>query len=282
MNLTAKQFDLGNARECAAVSAAAYGEADAALAWFPDSGAETICDGGTDTHALILNRGGYLILAFRGTASIRNWITDAEFERVTIISGVDGSSSKVHKGFNAAWNAVLGKLFHALGDTANAHACKPMFITGHSLGGALAQMAALALQRNGFPVAQIYTFGQPRVGNGDFKRRYEAALGDKTFRVVYEEDIVARVPHLPAWHDPYRHAGTEVFLPAFGVGKLVIDPSIWFLLASDAWGIYRAFMVSKFAGALDPILDHHIDNYVRGLNNLPDRSAGTPDQQHPL
>jgi len=266
MNLSATTFDLDNARACAVWSAAAYQQS-------------TISDAATATYCVVHEDADCIIVAFRGTACIRNWVTDARFERITLVSGVDGSRSKVHKGFNAAWNAILTQLFHTLGDTANAHACKPLFITGHSLGGALAVLAALALQRNGFPIAQVYTYGQPRVGNGDFKRRYEAAgpagstLGDRTFRVVYEEDIIARVPHLPSLSDPYRHVGTEVFLPSFGVGELVINPSLWYLLASDAWGTYRAWLISKFAGALDPIMDHHVNNYVRALTNLPDKTS---------
>ena len=259
MNLSATTFDLDNARACAVWSAAAYQQS-------------TISDAATATYCVTHEEADCVIVAFRGTASIRNWITDAQFERITLVSGVDGSSSKVHKGFNVAWNAILPRLFHTLGDTANAHACKPLFITGHSLGGALAVLAALALQRNGFPIAQVYTFGQPRIGNGDFKKCYEAALGGRTFRLVYQEDVVARFPHLPAWHDPYRHVGTEVFLPSFGVGELEINPSFWCLLASDAWGTYRAWLVSKFAGALNPVVDHHILNYTRSLNNLPDKT----------
>jgi len=257
MNLAAKSFDPGNARSCASFSADAYRQS-------------TLCDTGTDTHVLIGESADYLILAFRGTASIRNWITDSEFERVNLVACEDGSISKVHKGFERALNSVWERIYARLGGSQvfNVQNCKPIFVTGHSLGGALAILAALTLHRNGFQVAQVYTFGQPRVGNGDFKRRYEKFLGNRTFRVVYEEDIVARVPHLPAWHDPYRHVGTEVFLPAISGEAPLIDPSIWSLLASDVWGIYRAFCISKFAGAIDPIQDHHINNYTSALDCL--------------
>jgi len=258
VNLSAKAFDLDNARACARASADAYRQ-------------ETICGSATDTHCLIGEAPDCLIIAFRGTNSIRNWVTDAEFERTILVSGVDGTCSKIHKGFEAALNSVIEQLINRLGGCSRFvyQNCKPLFITGHSLGGALAILAALELQRNGLPIAQVYTFGQPRVGNGDFKRRYEASLGDRTFRVVYEEDIVARIPHFPGWRDPYRHVGMEVFLPAFGIGEMVINPSLWYLLASDAWGIYRAWCISKFAGALDPIHDHHVGNYVSALAGIP-------------
>ena len=279
MNLTAKQFDLGNARACVAVARTAYDT-------------YTIHNEGTDTYCWIWEEKDCITIAFRGSVSIRNWITDAEFERTilvsavdgtcskvhltcdllipvkSVVSAVDGTCSKVHRGFERALNSIWEKLYAALGGCAvfNVQNCKPIFVTGHSLGGALAILAALSLDRNGFQVAQVYTFGQPRVGNGDFKKRYDAALGDKTFRVVYEEDIVARIPHLPDWGDLYRHVGTEIFQPATTGGR-VVNPSLWFLLKSDLWGIYRAFIIKHFAGAAEPMDDHHISNYVAALQS---------------
>ena len=278
MNISANQFDLGNAGACARASAFAYQTASISA---PD----------TDTHCLIEEKPDCIVIAFKGTASIRNWITDAEFERTALISGMYGSVSRVHKGFEAAFSSILQPLIEALGGCGifNAIHCKPLFITGHSLGGALAVLAALELQRNGFRILQVYTFGQPRVGNADFKSLYEtrAGLGAKTFRLVFQEDVVPRIPHLPAWHDPYRHVGTEVFIPAVAIphsaqvdtGDLWINPPLWRLLISDAWGIYRAFIVSKFAAALDPIVDHHINNYIAALDKVQTPApAPTPAQ----
>jgi len=266
MNPAAIQFDLDNARACARACADAYRGGDG-------PSPRIISVPGTDTHCLVGEDANSITIAFRGSVSIRNWITDAEFERVTLIAG-DGTCSKVHKGFNAAWNSILVPLFAALRPSR-----KPIFVTGHSLGGALAILAALALERNGFLVAQVYTFGQPRVGNGDFMRRYNAALGDITYRVVYQEDIVARIPHLPSFRDPYRHVGTEVFIssvsPTNSVDDLWFNPPVWRLLISDAWGVYRAWCISRFDAALDPAQDHHIGNYTGTL------AAIHPSSFHP-
>jgi len=254
MNVAAKEFDLVNARTCVHFAAVSYQGA-------------TISIPETDTHCVISEAADCIIIAFRGSVSIRNWITDAEFERTILVSAVDGTCSKVHRGFERALNSIWEKLYAALGGCTvfNVQNCKPIFVTGHSLGGALAILAALSLDRNGFQIAQVYTFGQPRVGNGDFKKRYDAVLGDKTFRIVYEEDIVARIPHLPDWGDLYRHVGTEIFQPATTGGR-VVNPSSWFLLKSDLWGIYRAFILRHCEGAAEPMWDHHINNYAAALN----------------
>jgi triacylglycerol lipase len=249
MNLSATSFDLGNAQACAAASARAYREA-------------TVSCPSTDTHALIVEQPDCVIIAFRGSSSIRNWITDAEFERNLWKHQL---AAEVHDGFLLAFDSIIDLLCVQLKTIGLAG--RPLFFTGHSLGGALAVLAALDF-KDLFKIHSVITFGQPRVGDSAFKQLYDAALGDRTYRLVYKEDIVPRVPHLPAWHDPYRHVGTEVFISSVQDGTLWFDPPSWRLLMSDIWGIYRAWCVSKFAGALDPFMDHRVENYVNALVNL--------------
>lgn len=252
MNLLATSFDLANCRACASASDDAYRMATVSV---PE----------TDTHCVVIDAGDCLVVAFRGTDSIRDWITDAQFMRRVLMQFPNGERVEVHSGFLSAYNSILGPLTSKL----RPFASRLIFVTGHSLGGALAKLSALELQRQGFNIAQVYTFGQPRVGNGAFTRLYDAALGRSTFRVVHEEDIVPRVPHLPAFHDPYRHAGVEVFLSSFG--GMLVNPPLLTLLASDAWGAYRAFLVSTFEAALDPIYDHYLGNYTADLDALEEK-----------
>ena len=252
MNLTATTFDIVNARECAAASTAAY------------SSRPTVSNQATDTQALVIEQAGCVIIAFRGTSNVRDFVTDAKFFRELLVEEANGERCEVHRGFLSAYESIIADLAVELRKMVVAD--HKVYVTGHSLGGALAILTALELKRQGFNIAQVYTFGQPRVGNGAFKRLYDFSLGASTFRVVYQEDIVARVPHLPSVTDPYRHVGLEIFLPSFG--GLIVAPSLLRLLASDAWGIYRAFIVSKFTGAMDPIHDHKMVNYTSGLDEI--------------
>jgi triacylglycerol lipase len=270
MNLTAKQFDLANCRACAAASDAAYrgsigvGDGFGEVQYWPVDVVET------DTHALVIELADCVIIAFRGTASIRNWITDAKFKRTQLVRRDYATIAEVHEGFLAAFDSILPALTERL--KAIVVGDRPVFITGHSLGGALATLSALEMQRQHFNIAQVYTFGQPRVGNRAFAKLLNLALPGNYFRVVYQEDIVARVPHLPAFHDLYWHAGTEVFISSTSVIRKVDDlwfnPPLWRLLVSDAWGIYRAWCVSKFAAAIDPIHDHKMDNYLKAIGGI--------------
>ncbi|EFP00003.1 hypothetical protein CRE_18522 [Caenorhabditis remanei] len=104
--------------------------------------------------------------------------------------------------------------------------------TGHSLGGALAALAAARTAKQGYRpgnMIKVYTFGQPRVGTRLFARNFDALLPN-TYRVVFRRDIV---PHMPACHKnqtfiseheggakpchadhlDYYHHGTEIWYP---------------------------------------------------------------------
>ena len=316
MNLASPYFDLPSARACAQASADAYHRStisntntdthvliqDLTLPQtLPDSGprqgAPEVAAGvapqitpaffaGTPPQRLPdsgppQGAQGALGVAFRGSASLRNWITDAEFHRTLLTPVAGRSRPKVHRGFRTALNSVLDPLIDALGGCPLPDAsriARPLYLTGHSLGGALAVLAALELSRLGFPVARVYTFGQPRVGNRDFKALYETPrpdgthLGDRTFRFVFQEDLVPRIPCLPALHDPYRHVGHAVFisslLPDPTIADFWVNPPLWRVLLSDAWGLCRAWRLSRWTAVLDPLIDHHLDRYLAALNRF--------------
>ena len=250
MNLFATKFDIENARACATASAVAYQDAP------------TVRSDKTDTQVVVVELPDAVIVAFRGTSNLRDWITDAQFWRRTLVEEANGDDCQVHDGFLDAYESIIADLSVHLREVVGT---RKVFVTGHSLGGALAILAALELKRQKFDIAQVYTFGQPRVGNAAFKRLYEWSLGAATFRVVHEEDIVARLPHLPQFTDPYRHVAVEVLISSV-TGLAVVDPSISALLWSDAVGLYRAYRAGGVPALLDNCLaDHHVANYVNAF-----------------
>jgi hypothetical protein len=80
------------------------------------------------------------------------------------------------------------------------HPGAKIYVTGHSLGGALAALYTGMLYYNGETeiapkVAAVYTFGQPRVGDAQFAKYMEEKLPNpRYFRVVYCNDLVPRIP----------------------------------------------------------------------------------------
>jgi len=79
---------------------------------------------------------------------------------------------------------------------------KKLYITGHSLGGAMATICASRMVARGIVVSGLYTFGSPRVGDAEFV----AHLGTTHFRFVNNNDIVTKAPPLMCG---FRHHGQE-------------------------------------------------------------------------
>ena len=62
---------------------------------------------------------------------------------------------------------------------------RALWITVHSLGAALATLAVAKLRlEKDEPVNGLYTFGQPRTGDRDFAKNFNADFGNQTFRYV--------------------------------------------------------------------------------------------------
>ena len=117
------------------------------------------------------------------------------------------SPDDLHSGFAKAVDMVWPKIQTALGK--RAAPAQPLFFTGHSLGGALAILAASrALLESHVQQVVIYTFGSPRTGGEIFFNDYTPRLGDTTFRLIHGTDIVPTVP-LTLLH-VYRHVGQAV------------------------------------------------------------------------
>ena len=129
----------------------------------------------------------------------------------------------------------------------------PLYLTGHSLGGALAMIAAQDLTEN-FDLpqpVQVYTFGSPRIGNVAYASNYDQKI-PATFRVVVDGDII---PGMPKMFGMYRHAGIEVLVDAENGGNLIVKPSAvekWLRMrnrtstANHSLTIYRDCMEACF------------------------------------
>ena len=139
------------------------------------------------------NEPPYLVLAFRGTEKkVSDWLTDARC--APTVAG----QSRVHTGFLEAFTrhtddtgrTVQQVVEEILGrpDAQADGRPLPLFITGHSLGGALALLATRLVAPN--VNGACYTFGAPRVGNYEYFR----GLKTPVYRVVNSSDVVPRVP----------------------------------------------------------------------------------------
>jgi len=113
----------------------------------------------------------------------------------------------VHKGFYSAYKSIDPLVWGVYRKLKNAcTSCNRLVITGHSLGGAMATIAAVEFKRQGV-AAELYTLGSPRVGNVGFYT-YFAALGMPSTRLVNQHDIV---PHLSLQSFGYHHVASELW-----------------------------------------------------------------------
>jgi triacylglycerol lipase len=200
---------------------------------------------GSSTQAFTAVGAERVYVAFRGTEG-RNpvdWLTDARFNPKRAELGC-----RVHSGFTEALDEVWEPLLESATDPG-----LPVRVTGHSLGAALATLAAARLSELGRTIDAVYTFGQPRTGLGDFADAYDERLLDVTFRVVNHVDLVARVPSL---FQGFRHVGRRVYFD--GKGGLHVDASAWRVAFDDV--PYRFTHFGRLAVGLDP---HRISEYKR-------------------
>jgi hypothetical protein len=138
----------------------------------------------SDTRGLVAKRGTATIIAFAGTdpAILPNWISDFYLGR---------PNADAHQGFVDAAAAVWAELEGAIQTSIDER--RPLFVTGHSLGAAIALATIDRAQvEKKLNAAEVFLFGSPRFGRADFVARY--AFGSTTYRLVYGRDIVPTVP----------------------------------------------------------------------------------------
>ncbi len=180
------------------------------------------------TGYLVQSRcGRVVILCYRGTepGSPGNWLGDFDVggESSTIAAPNGDQPVRVHAGFHlnlrATWLGVLENLELALEgksvaapSTRVAHPLEALYVTGHSLGGAMAVLFALSiaghesLRAISDRLRAVYTFGQPMAACTPLPR-WTDAIGRTLFRYVIERDVIPALPPV-AW-GPFTHLGHE-------------------------------------------------------------------------
>jgi predicted lipase len=145
-----------------------------------------------------------IVVAFRGTeaATPGDWEVDLRCTKTKL----GGTAGRWHKGFaEALWQVQL----HIESRIGFTNRTKPIYITGHSLGGALAVLHAALLRDEEHRVQEIVTFGAPRVGNRPAAEWLERKYPGK---IVQYEHAGDRVPHLPPTWMGYCHVGQRIYL----------------------------------------------------------------------
>ncbi len=237
----------------------------------------------------------FAVVAFRGTENdFADVLTD-----ITVFKGKAADSNfRAHAGFLMALKQVWGTSFRppwqgtievswkgpeGLGEALEEAEAKfpnlRVFFTGHSLGGALATLAAWWWEE---PEAQyetsvLYTFGSPRVAVRALAGYLNSRL--RAYRVVNSTDIVPRVPTPVFW---FRHVGEVVYFTRAG---RLYRPGVWWIMAAEfareILFVVTVLLPSEWVRRIAPRLftNHRIKEYFGKLKAVLD--AGESDARAP-
>ncbi|MEM7714864.1 MAG: lipase family protein [Cyanobacteria bacterium P01_A01_bin.68] len=196
----------------------------------------------TNTQCIIVGDEEKIIIAFRGTENLQDWRTNINLFKAAWKVGM------VHSGFYKSLTSVWPEAMNRLQSLRTNN--QPIWLTGHSLGGALATLACATFNSElpDYEIAGIYTFGQPRVGDRIFCRACDEVSKARFFRVVNNNDIVPRIPKIK-----YGHVGTLIYFDPNG--KMYHNSGL-------TWGNrFKGYHKSAFNLDSDDVGDHRMGDY---------------------
>lgn len=244
-------FDINNALFMANMSLLAYSDEAQLRNTFPaEANFHFLAahQNGYDTEAFVLADETAVIVAFRGTeeSTLADWLSNLDNRMFPQFMG------NLHQGFWEAQDQIWQPLLEII-QQVRKNNC-PIWLTGHSQGGALAVVTARRLAEAGIVAHAIYTFGQPKVGDMLFSSNYEVVLPHKTFRIYNEGDTV---PDNPTY---LYHVGQAIRLTP--EGQAVIEEGTNFLESHDD---VAALLDTLFDFASDGMQAHRMAEYIKRL-----------------
>jgi hypothetical protein len=214
-----------------------------------------------------------MLVSFRGTESIGDWITNTNF------FSIEKNYGAVHEGFYNGFAEVKDTIEKEF----DRRLPKLILLTGHSLGGALATVAAA--EWNGkYNISGVYTFGQPSVGNGTFSTFFSTNYSNKFFRFVNDDDIVTRLPlsyqHVGKLFHFDANSGLKSQTEAMSGKANNVEPK---MMSETDFEDFRAQLLARRAvldstvitesltepvleGFLPSISDHNLSEYIKKIN----------------
>ncbi len=211
-------------------------------------------------QAILVEHKNYLAIAFRGTDETADWLDNLDAFPTKILFG------EIHRGF---WKSFIDVWYELKLQMANIQYERheagekpaPLFFAGHSLGGAMATVAAAHYIHEDLPFTSVYTFGQPRALERHTARIFNTECASRYFRFHNNNDIVTRVP---ARLMGYSHVGSYLYISQ--EKKIYQEPSYWFRFIDyfdGAFDSVKQHIQNK--KPLSIIQDHNIQHYLEAI-----------------
>jgi len=219
-----------------------------------------------NTECFVASSADTVLVSFRGTLGVRDWIANMNLVAQATEFGM------VHGGFLQGYLDINTALENEVDSVISN---RQLVLTGHSLGGALATIAA-SEWRHTYNIRSIYTFGQPAVGDQEFRESMNQFKA-RFYRVVNDDDIVTKMP------PTYRHVGTKISLPSnrrlanMGIESplhivtdtdsenLMLEEPVFHQLQAQLDGSNQSIGTE---GILPSFSDHKMTNYISKLLKL--------------
>ena len=208
------------------------------------------------------------------TSHTNNQFTNHNVRLVKDGNDIIPAAPHFHQGFLRAWISIEGTVYEQIRELTSEFSHQvDLVVTGHSIGGAIATLAAVFLERNNFKIKGLFTFGQPRVGDVFLMIQANRFLQTNAYRFVNESDIVPRLPppYLPSnkFACYYAHFGQLNCLDSHGSLNSCTSP--WFRLV-DFYADYKLYenlmsdiLTSKSDTLNIMIKRHRIEAYINSL-----------------
>lgn len=212
-----------------------------------------------------------IVCAFRGSElpttidGLKDWFLTNANNLLVLPEGQAGSDfaaagvgARFHRGFLEALHSIWAPFSQAV-DAAYSKSERPIWLCGHSLGGALALLAAWRLERNALPVHQVYTFGAPMIGNAAAAAALARSLQGRVFRYIDVRDIVPKLPTISLTSNLYEHCPQEMTL---GQGDAAaVDASL-----APGEQIQPEAMKSVWSAVMGQLEPHFMTNYLARID----------------
>lgn len=184
--------------------------------WPPEQASVIFRDGGGLECEFIEERGTECYVAWNASAAIVTFRGTQPDQLIDVWTDIDAAlvpwrdeTEHVHEGFRLA---LTDRVVERIGARLAALPGRSIWLTGHSLGAALATLLADRVAA----FAGLYTFGSPRVGDASFARGFSARHAGRSFRYVNYRDVVTAVPALDLAGGHYVHVARELRIGADG------------------------------------------------------------------
>jgi triacylglycerol lipase len=229
-----------------------------------------------NTQAWVGTNADHVVVAFRGTEAptsiegLKDWFLSDAMNLLVLPEGrlgtdfaAAGVKARFHLGFMNAladiWEPVLAAV-----EAEMKKAERPLWITGHSLGGALAMLAAWMFKRRFLNVHQIYTYGAPMIGNAAASEAFDKAFPDRVYRYVNCTDPVPKLPTVSLVANDYGHCLKEIELGEAGPSEAAKA-----MAGQAAEGLLNAALITEvWATVQSRVASHGLDHYRRLIEQM--------------